>query len=590
MKYKILLDILDSIRKEAPDNYKKYNPDNNDVEKINYARSRALTHLFLKVKFGIIEFERREHFITDGPNDGGIDGYYIDNENREIYIFQTKFRTTEKNYEEKEITYGELLKMDISKITEGEEKDAKGIKYNNKILQFIKDISNIADIPKWKYKIIIIANLNNDRSDMIKKIITNNFDFEVFNHERIYDELVYPVSCGSYFNASEVNITLNIGSGNNDIIDHFVKTEIDSCNITVCFVPVAEIAKIINKYKNSILKYNPRCYLDLKNNDVNPKIENTIKKKKFNEFALFNNGITILSNETNYSSKTGRSGIATLSLKSPQIINGGQTAYTLGRIYSEKDGPSLLKNKEVILKVITFDDETSNKNNKESLIESISKATNQQTSVSDADRHSNDAILVKLQEYIYKTFGYFFERKKGEFSNGLQDGYINRNLIIKRDEFLKIALAVKGRPSETKGGEKSIYTEKNIEKYFNVDNSEKNIYVYAYKVSLTLKKFNSNAIDKYGYSIKYGKYAVLFVISLFYDNGNDTTESGIKEKLNKILEEWPKYELYAIEKDNNKNYFVEKNYNYINYYKSNNLNIDLRDYFTSERINIILNN
>ncbi len=38
------------------------------------------------------------------------------------------------------------------------------------------------------------------------------------------------------------------------------------------FVPLIEIAKILYKYKNSVLRYNPRCFLGLKNNQVNPDI------------------------------------------------------------------------------------------------------------------------------------------------------------------------------------------------------------------------------------------------------------------------------------------------------------------------------
>jgi hypothetical protein len=44
----------------------------------------------------------------------------------------------------------------------------------------------------------------------------------------------------------------------------------------------------------------------------------------------------------------------------------------------------------------------------------ISRATNQQTAVDDADRRSNDKIQIELQKY-----GLFYERKRGEFFDGL---------------------------------------------------------------------------------------------------------------------------------------------------------------------------
>jgi hypothetical protein len=72
-KYQTLIKILDKIRAEAPDGYKKYQPPTNNIEQINQARAKAYIHLYLKVKFGIYEFLEREDLITDEGEDGGID-------------------------------------------------------------------------------------------------------------------------------------------------------------------------------------------------------------------------------------------------------------------------------------------------------------------------------------------------------------------------------------------------------------------------------------------------------------------------------------------------------------------------------------
>ncbi|TOO19306.1 AIPR family protein, partial [Vibrio parahaemolyticus] len=64
---------------------------------------------------------------------------------------------------------------------------------------------------------------------------------------------------------------------------------------------------------------------------------------------------------------------------------------------------------------------SSDETKKRHLIESISKATNRQSEVSDADRRSNDKIQIDLQDEIFDKFGYYYERKKGEFADGLKD-------------------------------------------------------------------------------------------------------------------------------------------------------------------------
>ena len=75
-KYQDLVNIIDSLRNEAPDNYKRYHPTSDDDVKLMNARSRAFIHLFLKVKFGLTEFLERESFITDDTSDGGIDALW----------------------------------------------------------------------------------------------------------------------------------------------------------------------------------------------------------------------------------------------------------------------------------------------------------------------------------------------------------------------------------------------------------------------------------------------------------------------------------------------------------------------------------
>lgn len=80
-KYKYLISVLDQFCKEAPDAYTRYDLTSTKTN-IENARSRAFIHLFLKVKFGLTNFEDRENRITDGPGDGGIDAYYIDSDNK----------------------------------------------------------------------------------------------------------------------------------------------------------------------------------------------------------------------------------------------------------------------------------------------------------------------------------------------------------------------------------------------------------------------------------------------------------------------------------------------------------------------------
>jgi hypothetical protein len=89
MSYQVLLSTLDSLVREAPKSYKIYHPRKGDLEKVNQARAKAFIHLFLKVRFGVLDFKERQALVCDGTQDGGIDAYYIDGDNRIVYLIQS---------------------------------------------------------------------------------------------------------------------------------------------------------------------------------------------------------------------------------------------------------------------------------------------------------------------------------------------------------------------------------------------------------------------------------------------------------------------------------------------------------------------
>ncbi|WP_191963606.1 AIPR family protein [Neisseria zalophi] len=601
-KYETLINILDRICLESPEKYKRYYPNSNDIEGRNQARSRAIIHLYLKVIFGILDFEEREYYITDGPYDGGIDAYYIDIENKKIYFIQSKFRINATNYETKEISLNELLSMDVDRITEGFEEDENKNKYNGKIQQLIRDIKNIDNIGRYSYEIIVLANITRFSNNQIRRI-TGGFPATVFDFNKTYTELLFPVVTGTFYNQSELSIYLNLANTTSSSakINYSVKTEYENCDITVVFVPTEEIGKILYKYKNSILKYNPRCYLELQSNDVNKEIYNTIIYKETNEFALYNNGLTMLSDETSFNEKIGQQDKAQICITSPQIINGGQTAFTLSRIYEEmlldKQPKDIFKNKEVLLKIITFGkDNNADQDRKIKLIESISRATNQQSQVSEADRRSNEQVQLYIQKEFFDKFGIYYERKKGEYSDGLKEKYINRKQIISREHLLRLAMACNGNAAQARrNSDKKIFEEKNFSQ--NLTASEDNIYKYyyaylCYQYLNQIEKQHGTDQANYGFGLRYGKYAIISAIIIKKYLDNNSLESYTEDTLS-ILNEWLNFEQKISSLSTNSFYFypltikedqkAELYYNFDGYYKGKTLNSDIKNYFTSKK-------
>ncbi|HHO0167075.1 TPA: AIPR family protein [Klebsiella quasipneumoniae] len=578
MKYEMLVNILDKIRMEAPANLEKtYKPDPNEMEKVNAARARAFIHLFLKVNFGLMEFKEREKNITDSSYDGGIDGYYIDKEDRLVYLIQSKFRTTKTNFESKDISYDEILCMDVERILKGESHDEAGNEYNGKIKQLQRELSETDNITKFNYKIIILANLKDIQPARLRKL-TDGYNADVFDYTRTYNELVFPVISGTLFTAHDICIPIDLSAKNaGSKISYTVKTKASTCEITVLFAPVLEIAKIMSKYKNSILKYNPRSYLEFQGQAVNASIRKTVIDNNTNEFALYNNGITMISDDTSINERIGQKNKAQLSIKNPQIINGGQTSYILSRIYEETPVEKLedtFNEKEVLLKIITLIDNDNDKNKLE-LIEAVSEATNKQTPVINADKFANEPIHQQIQRSLFDHFGMLYERKRGEFADGLNFGYITSNQVIERNFFLRIYFAANG--DINLGSQKKLF-QKNPERKLKIDDEKiRKFYIGHYLFDELTKKLrtrkqhlNIKRIDKSYYG-KIHLYNVLFPESTIHD---------IKNNINILENAWVDFMRFALKENEGikKLWIGSQNFNEDKYYNSERLEKDLHFY------------
>jgi hypothetical protein len=534
---------------------------------------------------------------------------YIDEEAKAIYFIQAKFRATERGFESREIALSEILNMDIERITDGETTDENANKYNGKIQGLIRRLQDIPDIARYRYQIVILANLRRVKASQLRKLVPG-FPCEVFDFSRCYEELVFPVISGTYYTASDLYININLADKDYSSarISYPVETEYTECEITVLFVPTLEIAKILHKYKNSILVFNPRSYLDLSDNPVNREIARTITDRATNEFSLFNNGITMLSAETSLQERAGKRNRGQLYVKNPQIINGGQTAYTLSKVYedavAEGEGPErAFGAKEVMLKVITFTGiEEGDNDSVLGLIEEISRATNSQTSVREADRRSNDTIQIELQEEIFREFGYFYERKRGEFYDGLKNQYVDESKIIDRVEFLRASYAMQGFPAQARrSSENVLFRKHNFDRVLgDVDMFPRMFFAFLCynRLEGMMRRYrnepnNRFGVLNYGSALRYGRLAVVYVAHAQLDQEVTSTNiyALVDESVEAVLAQWIDFENYARQQNHNyqRNYFrrvtdpstgketLETNFD--GYYKGRTLNQDLAAFF-----------
>lgn len=600
-KYEMLVNAIDFLCKLAPLNQSSYNMEDKSEEEINNIRSKGYIHLYLLIKFGIQNFEERHSFITDGPNDGGIDAYYIDNEGKTIYIIQSKYRTNEKNYENKEINPTEIVAMEIKSILQGKQQGYNGCPYNGRIKGMQKKISELSNRSLYDVKIIILANLYHLDKVKIMDALFKEYKYEIFDYKRAYLELVFPYCISTYYQNSLIVIDRNVKGIEQYYKESFQKTSYGKCTVILMFVPLRFVAEIVDKYKNSILQYNPRNYLSMSRNPVNKSISSALEQDN-EDFALLNNGITMMCSDFDCCTQNGLDNSVNIHIVDPQIINGGQTGFTLSRMLYDK--PEQLKGKKVLLRIIATDKEKKEANKSEeirsnlkdaynSFVGMISDSTNLQTKIEEADRRSNLLIQREMQKRIFDYYGLLYERKKGEFEEAIHNKIISNDQVIKRDTFVRCIWAAKGDCSKAMSDSKTeLFSEENFN---NSINSELNmpIAVYSYIIyTLVCQKEvkNKHAKDVVGGNgTRYGKYALVSAISMLskdlVDEKKDLKElMKIAEKsLDIMINKWEDFENYVCNLNTNDNYF-NKERNFYNYYKSQNVKKDIKEYWKDKRI------
>lgn len=245
---------------------------------------------------------------------------------------------------------------------------------------------------------------------------------------------------------------------------------------------------------------------------------------------------------------------------------GGQTAYTLSKMLDAEDDCLKMQGKKVLLKVISIykDDEHSDTDYR-TFVNKISDATNKQTKIDEADRRANSEMQIKLQNEIFEKYGFYYERKAGEFEEALSKKYINKDMILKRDIILKVVWAYNGKCGEARNNSGDKIFNKDVFDQIMQQNVTAVIAINSYQIHKELmelekqyKKQDYNS-KEWGGAIRYAKYAVISAYALRFPCVDlECNVFSIKETVKSILEEWKKFEQFLKEKRKTRNILVLK--------------------------------
>lgn len=189
-------------------------------------------------------------------------------------------------------------------------------------------------------------------------------------------------------------------------------------NSYLCIVPGNVLADIYDQYGSQLLEGNVRSFLSTKV-AVNKKIRETILKCPSMFFA-YNNGVSATAMDVQI--ETTEKGRFIVAARDFQIINGGQTTASLSNT-RHKDKADL-QGIYVQMKLTEIDE--SDPDCSAELIRNISRSSNSQNKVSDADFFATHPFHVRMEQFSRRIFApaeagaqyetkWFYERARGQY-------------------------------------------------------------------------------------------------------------------------------------------------------------------------------
>lgn len=186
----------------------------------------------------------------------------------------------------------------------------------------------------------------------------------------------------------------------------------------LCIIPGQVLADIYDQFGSQLLEGNVRSFLSTKV-AVNKKIRDTIMRRPTMFFA-FNNGVSATTMDVTI--ETTSKGSFITRARDFQIINGGQTTASLSNTrHKDKKDLSGIYVQMKLTQIGEMDQDRATE-----LIRNISRSSNSQNKVSDADFFATHPFHVRMEQFSRRIFApavegaqyetkWFYERARGQY-------------------------------------------------------------------------------------------------------------------------------------------------------------------------------
>lgn len=328
--------------------------------------------------------------------------------------------------------------------------------YNNR-----SNINTEFDLKKIRVFVLTNKSLSKRFKNVVREPIRNvPVEFSVYDATKLYD------MAKAGFEKEPVNIILEDYGiiGIQAIKCTSKEGEFESY---LAPLPGNVLANIYIDHGSQVLEGNVRSFLSVRGK-VNKGIRKTILSEP-EKFFILNNGITVTSRGVTY--EENERGIFITKIDDLQIVNGGQTTASLANA-KLKERADLSKVQVMMKLSVLKDHEVAEK-----LVPEISRASNSQNKIDEADFFSNHPFHVKIEELSKKILApavdgnqyqtvWFYERARGQYTvaqmkltQSQAKAFKLKNptsQVIKKTDLAKYIMTYAGHPHDTSKGAQAV--------------------------------------------------------------------------------------------------------------------------------------
>jgi hypothetical protein len=501
---------------EDEDFYNRFMRDlKNIAESRNYKSQPGKAFVFWLAKnyFHIEDEDECEARISDGFNDEGIDGIFIDEEEGFIYIVNASTVTHFKN------THGNIPEGDIKNLFAGYELitfgDYRG-KVNPILEDLVKEYHELQKTAEFNVKLMFFSLTKPPISKKYVKefcgkhasVEVEFIDFDatkaIYEHHLVYRE------------PPPKKVTI-------EVMGKILQSTTEP-RALVFTINGKTLANLFFTHGTRLFQRNVRYFLTARARSINFYIQRTASSKDSQRFWYYNNGVTAVCEKFKVAPNE-----QVVSVEKMQIINGAQTTYSLYRADQEK---KLKDDVRVLFKVI--------ESAEEEFIDNVTLYTNSQNPVNLRDLCSRDTIQTKIQTQLL-TYKYFYEIKRGELDalypttemkkKLLGDEWKDRTINNERAAQAYLAFYLDG-PAQAKASKRRIFVKGSdgfYDRIFSRNLVEEDL-LMTYRLWCYIEEETSKYKDRYDkakemeqgernavYSYDFLLYSDFFILNLFKD-------------------------------------------------------------------------